>query len=88
VSARQQGPRRVLEWFDEDGILTIEVSASVDEDEIGHIVLTVERRPQEWDEADDVLPSLRIQTDIDGTNATKVRDALDAAIAWGREYLS
>lgn len=88
AGAGQRGPRSVFEWIDDDGIVTVEIAASVDGDEVGHIELTIETRPAEWDETDKVLPSIRIRTDIDGTNAIKLRDALDQAIAWGREYLS
>jgi len=84
----KRGPKQVFEWLDDDGLTTVEIAATIDVDEIGHIFLTMEQRPAEWDEGDKSLPSIRVSVDIDGTNATKVRDALDAAIAWGREYLS
>lgn len=88
ASGPSHGPRFLLELADDDDLYTIEITVSVDEEETGHVVLTMERRPLDWDEGDKAKPVQRVSMDFDGTNAGKIAMGLAQAVEWGREYLS
>ncbi|MCU1590051.1 MAG: hypothetical protein JWP11_1307 [Frankiales bacterium] len=88
LAGTSHGPRLVLDLAEDDSVLTVEVSVTIDGEETGHVYLTIERRPEDWDEGEKAKPVERLSADFDGTNATKIAEALLAAVAWGQEYLS